>query len=404
MFFRSHLENRLYNQNMLRLDHEIDRRSLETAWKSALDDCPFFDQGLMEQDGTLWFVPHASTCTAEDFSEKDLTGGTAIRSGDLAWTKVQGDRIRVGVSHALTDECGKKLFTCLLLYHYFRQVDQKPYPHPYASESGELKVWDAESDLMEDPIFPSPGRKPEIKIPKKTFVFPEHLKEKKKEALYRIDVDAKAFYAAMRRAFPISDEEFQRANELLLPIGKLQCVYVYLLLARVIAKVHPAQTLPVTLRCPVNTRSLCGKEDALRNFSLPQAVAAMRPEQMKKELQAEDVREIIRGFEAQLAKDAIGWQLTALKERTKNGVLDPDVAALYHQSMIVTNVGKEYYEPAPGRVLADERYAAGGYPFAVYLNRVGGSQIITISQSFETDCYYRAFLQELKREGITDAI
>ena len=107
IFFLSHLENRLYNQNTLRLDHEIDRRILETAWKSALDDCPFFDQGLMEQDGALWFVPHASTCTAEDFSEDDLTGGMAIRSGDLAWAKVQGDRIRVGVSHALTDEWEK---------------------------------------------------------------------------------------------------------------------------------------------------------------------------------------------------------------------------------------------------------------------------------------------------------
>lgn len=404
MFFLSHLENRLYNQNTLRLDHEIDRRSLETAWKSALDDCPFFDQGLKEQDGELWFVPHESTCTAEDFSEEDRTEGASIRAGDMAWAKVQGDRIRVGVSHALTDECGKKLFTCLLLYHYFRQVDQKPYPHPYASESGELKTWDTESDLMEDPIFPSPGRKPEIRIPQKSFVFPEHLSKHKKEAVFRIGVDAKRFYAAMRRAFPISDEEFQNTNELTLPIGKLQCVFVYLLLARVIARLHPEQALPITLRCPVNTRSLCGKEDALRNFSLPQIVAMMQPEQLKKELQAEDVREIIRGFEAQLAKDAIGWQLTALKERTKSGALDPDVAALYHQSMIVTNVGKEYYEPAPGRVLADERYAAGGYPFAVYLNRVGGSQIITISQSFETDCYYRAFLQELKREGITDAI
>ncbi len=403
MFFLSHLENRLYNQNTLRLDHEIDRRSLETAWKSALDDCPFFDQGLTEQDGALWFVPHESTCTAEDFSEEDPAEGKSIRSGDLAWAKVQGDRIRVGVSHALTDECGKKLFTCLILYHYFRQVDQKPYPHPYASDSGELKIWDTESDLMEDPIFPSPGKKPEIRIPQMTFVFPEHLSGHKKEAVFRIGVDAKRFYAAMRRAFPISGGEFQKANELTLPIGKLQCVFVYLLLARVIARIHPEETLPITLRCPVNTRSLCGKEDALRNFSLPQIVAAMWPEQLKRELQAEDVREIIRGFEAQLTEDAIGWQLTALKERTKSGALDPDVAALYHQSMIVTNVGKEYYEPSPGRVLSDERYAAGGYPFAVYLNRVGDSQIITISQSFETDCYYRAFLQELEREGVIDA-
>ncbi len=399
-FFRSHLQNRLFNQNTLRLDHEIDIRCLKNAWKAALKDCPFFDQGLQLQDGALFFTPHESTGNTEGFSDTEAGNHPAALGGDLVWTCAQGDRLKVGVSHALTDECGKKLFTCLLLYHYFRQVDEQPYVHPYADETGALQVWDTEADLLEDPIFPYPGRKPEALIPTEVFQFPEQSAAEKKEAVFRIKVHARAFYEATRKALPISEEAFQKANRLTLPLGKLQCIYVYFLLGRVIARLHPENTLPVTLRCPVNTRSLCGKEEALRNFSLPQAALMLQPEQLKRELRAEDVEAMLQGLEAQLTVDAIGWQLSALKERIRTGVLDPDVAALYHQSMIVTNVGKEYYEPSPGRVLADHRYAAGGYPFAVYLNRVGEDQIITISQNFETDAYFIGFSEELHRAGV----
>ena len=401
-FFRSHLENRLFNQNTLRLDHEIDIRCLKTAWKAALHDCPFFDQGLRSQDGELIFIPHESTGNVEGFTDTESGKHPAALEGDLAWTCAMGDRLKVGVSHALTDECGKKLFTCLLLYHYFQQTDNCAYPHPYADENGALKVWDTETDLLEDSLFPFPGKKPEVLIPTEVFQFPEQLAPGKREAVFRIKVNAKAFYQAVRNAFPISEEAFQKANERALPIGKLQCVFVYLLLGRVIVKLHPSQPRPITLRSPVNTRSLCGKEDALRNFSMPQAALMLTPEQLKRALRAEDVHGMLQGLEEQLTPDAMGWQLSALKERIRTGALDPDVAALYHQSMIVTNVGKEYYEPSPGRVLEDNRYAAGGYPFAVYLNRVGEDQIITISQSFETESYFRGFLEELRGSGIPE--
>ena len=81
-FFRSHVQNRLFNQNTLRLDHEIDIRCLRAAWKSALEDCPFFDQGLRLKDGELFFSPHETTLNTDGFSDTETGNHPAALGGD----------------------------------------------------------------------------------------------------------------------------------------------------------------------------------------------------------------------------------------------------------------------------------------------------------------------------------
>jgi hypothetical protein len=268
-----------------------------------------------------------------------------------------------------------------------------------------MVVWDTDSDPLVDVLFPG-GSKPADIIPKdECFNFPEASDKGENETVFRVSVNVKDFYDAMRKAFPLSDEEYEKANELALPIGRLQSIFVYMLFGRVITDMHPGHSLPVTLRCPVNLRSICHKENALHNFSLPQAVFKISLDAFERGLNRDSAKELVQQLERQLSPENLVFQLNALKDwaETKNleqGMLLPAVSTLFRQSMIVTNVGKEYYEPRAGRVLADLRYAAGGYPFAVYLNRVGESQIITVSQSFESDRYYREFVLQMERYGI----
>ena len=127
--FLAQAEAGLFMQFEFELNEAADPELLGQAWRRTLDDCPFFERTLVEEDGQLFFAPHHSDCRVERIQLEgaaDILPGPSFGS-DLAWVRTAENRIRIGVSHALTDGVGINMFSRLLLYHYFCLKDGKTY-------------------------------------------------------------------------------------------------------------------------------------------------------------------------------------------------------------------------------------------------------------------------------------
>lgn len=83
----------------------------------------------------------------------DILPGPSFGS-DLAWVRTAENRVRIGVSHALTDGVGINMYSRLLLYHYFCLKDGTAYPNPFADPLTGTVNSDADSDVYTDRLFP----------------------------------------------------------------------------------------------------------------------------------------------------------------------------------------------------------------------------------------------------------
>lgn len=187
-------------------------------------------------------------------------------------------------------------------------------------------------------------------------------------------------------------------------VGGLKCAVAFVLLASVVSRLYPNNALPISSRSPVNTRQLLGRPDALRNFSLPQACMSIDPHVARRlwvedpGLEVRQTENVVRQLASQLTTEGIDWQLFNIREFIQGRRPGPLLGSLYRRTMLVSNVGKGYYEPQAKRVLCcGPMY--GSYPLAVYLAAYGNTQSFFVFQQDSSADYAGGLARLLAQLG-----
>lgn len=384
--FRSHIKDGLYMRITLDLSEDVNTKSLEEAYRKTIADIPFFGQTLVEDHGMLCYSPHDTDYRIRPLSLPDGEGGFGK---DMVYVSSEGNTISTAISHAMSDGYGLSRFTKQLLWHYFCIIDKCKYEPPFQTLD-----MDGTTDLFRDVIGRAEVCPDRVYNMQPCLMFDE--KDEGKTTEFIIEFEKQTFDKLCRNVLKLDDDKYTAYSNQLLPIGKIPCVAICLLMARAIRKVDGRKDTPIGCRFPVNTRPLYDRMDALRNFSQPQAALSTISEE---ERTGEKTEALIKALIGQLDKTALEYQLSELKQVALGNKKAPDdkVARLFKQTFLVSNMGYLCYEPQMGRI--KRAYPAGsGFPCMIYLSSYGNKRLIRISQTFSTDRYYKAFVEEIERE------
>ena len=367
------------------LHEDVDAAILEKAWRLTLDDCPYFERSMETEEGKLFFVPHTCNCHVEEIENPDEAAppdGPSFGK-DLMWIQAKGNRIRTGVSHALTDGFGKNLFTRLLLYHYFCLKDGKEYQKPFADPATGAVLADPDSDVVSDALFPK-GTAPEGLVPKEgAFVLPEIPEA---FGVHQICVDDKKFREACAEVLRIADpEQYKALSKKIAPIGGLDVAAVYLLFGKVLQMVYPENEKRLSCRFPINGRALCNRPFMLRNASHGQAWLTHPASFFRDGAKAVDAAAIVRTIEAWLRPEVVGWEMDCLDCWRQGREVDRDFQMVFRDpTILISNVGNPVYEPQPGRITGYRDYVDLGLP-CLYLFRIDNMRFLVIRHMYQSE-------------------
>lgn len=400
MPFVSHLQKGIFVRTFVDLAEPVNIKLLSLAWRMVLIACPYYEQTLVMRDGELEFASHHCRCEVLPILSDEEVAGSPLRTpsfgGDLVFVQAEGSRIVTGVSHALTDGYGLSQFMWLLLYHYFCLVDNVEYKDPFRRNSTGRVAYDGDADALADlqaRDLPKPHAYDEVgpclSLPSSDA-----------QTRHVVEVDARDYE---RICNDLTQNVRQHEWPLVL-VGGLKCAVAFVLLASVVSRLQPENELPISSRSPVNTRQLLERPDALRNFSLPQACMSIDPRVARRLWQGDpgiEVRQtenVVRQLASQLTPECICWQLSNIREFAQGRRPDPLLGSLYRRTMLVSNVGKSYYEPQTNRVIrCGPMY--GSYPLAVYLAAYGNTQSFFVFQEDPSTDYAGGLARLLTQLG-----
>ena len=394
--FRNHMEKGLFNRLSIELNHEVDIHALELSYRMTLIACPFFERTLIADGDRLFFKKHHNRCkvgSIPSMTDGFPHTGEPCFGRDLVEVYASGNRIVTGISHALTDGLGKSIFNKLLLYHYFCLTDRHEYVNPFANMAVRTIDHDMDLDVFLDKLYPQIDIMPDCLRTEPCF----HLPEKKAAAAteYLIETDQDAFRSLTRS---LTRDIAIEASKLL-PIGGRKCLVLFYLMALSVAKLNPMCDLPISCRFPVNARSILGAEGALRNLSHGQAVVAVTPKTLAGD--SHDVlAKVTDRFPEQLTEEALGWQYSRMSELITDQKNTPQMSLLFDRTMLISNVGQEYYEPEQKNYVRSAKNLYDHNMFAIYLYSQKDKQIISINQPFSSDRYARELVAVLNRHGL----
>ena len=417
--FVRQIEQGKYMRAVVSLSSPVNRPVLSEAFERAIRDCPFFDRTLIEKDGGVCYAPHRTDCRIRTLHEEwTITGAPG---GDLVHIAAEDKTIVIGIAHAMTDGFGLNVLCRMVLYHYFCLLDQCDYPKPkeYAAD-GRIR-FDEEADLLADLAVTESGNKATAGSDQTRKTTPGEecepvlqLQEAEPfgSATFVLDADAAQFRRSAKETLHLTDESWSVHNRNLISIGGVSCVFTAHLMARVIEKVLPQNTKAIGCRFPVNARSIFGKQTAMRNFSLPQAVLLARPTRRPDRalsvgdadgrLQEREAEEMLAGLMQQISPERLKEQLLDLRAAIEGKQhLSAETAWRFAQTFLVSNGGRIAYEPERGRVTY-VGYHYPGFPLMIYLSRNADRQFLTITQTFSSDRYVNGLIRELGAAGITD--
>ena len=420
--FASHIVQGKFARILVELSQPVNTDILSEAFARALADCPFFDQTLVMKDGSFFFAPHKTDRRIRTLQEeKTIAGGFG---SDLVYVAAEGRTISIGVSHAMTDGFGIHALAQLLFYHYFCLLDNGDYPKPKIYSADGRVVLDEETDLLGDFVDVGKTGEGENDGDQNHDSDSSGEQEAKKDgsgveltpvlqlpdveeagsAAFAVSIRAAQFKNGMRELFTLSEDAFHTCNRQLASMGGLSAVFTAILMAQAIQKIHPENALAVGCRFPVNVRAIFGAENAVRNFSMPQAVLTMSPGALSENgSSAFAVKEVLSRLLPQLTKEGVYAQLSELRaliEKRKQGASSA-MAYMFGQTFLVSNVGRVAYEPEAGRV----SFAGGiypGFPLMLYLSSLADRQLLTITQTFSSERYVNGLLDAFRETGILD--
>lgn len=403
--FLAQVEAGQFLQCEFELNEEADPELLERAWRQTLDDCPFFERTLVEEDGQLFFAPHHSDCRVERIQSEGaadiLPGPSSGR--DMAWVRGAENRVRIGVSHALTDGVGKNMFSRLLLYHYFCLKDGTTYPNPFVDHLTGTVNSDADSDIYTDRLFPDISTSvaeeefsslcPEGEV----FALPTWQEGSAPFVCDCLEEDESTFRRICTDVLAIPDNrQYQKLNMMLSPIGGIDCLASFLMLGRAVSKSFPEAAGSISCRFPINARTLCGKPRMMRNASHAQALAALPVSCLSGDWTYRDTEKLVGDIRRWLCPESVGWSLSNLQRYREGHEADALWLRMFEKpTMLVSSVGRQGYEPQPGRILSFRDYYCASLT-SLYMFRTGEKRSIILIHKDSSDTLADALREEGK--------
>ena len=377
--FLRHLEEGFTMQFDYIFSEDIDIEILEKAWRMTLDECPYYERSMECEEGKLVFVPHTCSCHVEEIEdpEKETPSDGPSFGKDLMWVRAKGNRLRTGISHAMTDGFGKNLFTRLLLFHYFSLKDGKEYQKPFADPATGALLADPDSDVYADALFPTGGAPDGLVPEERAFVLPEG---DSSFGVHQICVDDRRFTEVCAKTLGMTDPaEYQALSKKVAPIGGLDPIAMYILLGKVLQKVYADNERRYACRFPINSRSICGRSFMLRNASHAQAWLTHPAAFFRDDAGTADVQTLVRTIDAWLQPEVIGWEMDCLMRWRQGREVDMDFQKVFRNcTILITNVGNSIYEPEPGRITGYKDHSDFGMP-CLHLFRINSMRFLALS-------------------------
>ena len=245
----------VHTRTTVTMDHTVDPEVLQRALDETLKVYPILQCSTVLEDGAVWFVPNDVPCKVRK-EIKPVVPGSDELDGHTFYVACEGNRIRLCVSHVVTDGGGVFAFQRTLFYYYACFLDGKTYDNTGIQvKPGEHR--DADFWTMDySDVKPVPAESFE----KIGYVLPE-MAESKNEVYYLSTVT-------------VPEEQFIRMSK---ERNTSPAVMIFLLFAEAVYRVREdAADQPIAGRITADARRALGIPDTFRNCSLGAQLSVRR--------------------------------------------------------------------------------------------------------------------------------
>ena len=366
----------------LEMEDKVDGERLQKAMDQALVICPYMTYDMVVEDGYCYFTDNDRPVTVQTEMPKQL--GEDSLGGHLFCVLAGDHQIKGWVSHALTDGAGTSWFLSAMMQFYF-EVEN---PDLYTGRDKD----DYFGDLLKEPLPVSENYIFRDYRVEPSFRIPEAGKFRDPGEVRRAD-SRPYFFSTLS----LSLEDVDRFCAL------YRCshsVFLFYMLARTVARIHPENGEPVAARMPVNARRFFGMDNSFQNASANQIVISLKPEDLKEREEGELIAELKASVKKQVEADHLAYCLNQYRAHvTKEGDTShlKEIISLSGQSIMLTDMGMIFPEEVNRRLdqILINTYSGGQMSF--FFATRGNWIDITWSQLFE-DPVYREELVKVLRE------